>query len=158
MTSAADLLNSLGIYGPNIIHAEQGMHPDGKHSVDDTWDGPGWCVCRRTWSCEAKALGDLLTLDAATTGTLDEWALAGALLNVDRETDERAVLPSTQAYTEKARRVAVEYARLAETPTTEEAHKPGDPHRYRTQCRDCGVFGSVVLSIEPQRAGEPSDG
>lgn len=54
------LLNSLGIYGPNIIHAEQGMHPDGKHSYDNTWDGPGWCVCRRTWPCEAKALGAVL--------------------------------------------------------------------------------------------------
>jgi hypothetical protein len=57
---ALNLLNSLGIYGPNIIHAEQGMHPDGKHSVDRTWDGPGTCVCRLPWPCEAKALGELV--------------------------------------------------------------------------------------------------
>lgn len=59
------LLNSLGIAGPNIIHAEQGMYPDGKHSADDTWDGPGWCVCRRTWPCEALRLDTVIRLALA---------------------------------------------------------------------------------------------
>jgi hypothetical protein len=64
---ALNLVNSLGIYGPNTIHAEQGMHPAGKDSVDRTWDGPGWCVCRLPWPCEAKALGDLLAALASST-------------------------------------------------------------------------------------------
>ena len=59
------LLNSLGIAGPNIIHVEQGMYPDGKHSADDTWDGPGWCVCRRTWPCEALRLDTVIRLTLA---------------------------------------------------------------------------------------------
>ena len=62
-----DLLNSLGIAGPNIRHAEQGMYPDGKHSADDTWDGPGWCVCGREWPCEAKRLYDLVARDRGAT-------------------------------------------------------------------------------------------
>ena len=68
------LLNSLGIVGPNIIHAEQGMWPDGKHSYEDTWDGPGWCVCSRIWPCEALRLGEV------TEGALAEIErLRGAL-------------------------------------------------------------------------------
>jgi hypothetical protein len=60
MAELGHLMNSLGIVGPNIIHAEQGMYPDGKHSYERTWDGPGWCVCRRGWPCEAQRVGDLL--------------------------------------------------------------------------------------------------
>jgi len=67
-----ELLNSLGIAGPNIIHAEQGMWPDGKHSYEDTWDGPGWCVCRRIWPCEALQLSEAVVLMARALAESEE--------------------------------------------------------------------------------------
>ena len=30
-------------------------------------------------------------------------------------------------------------------------HEPGELHRYRIECMDCGEPGNIVLSIEPQR-------
>lgn len=36
------------------------------------------------------------------------------------------------------------------------AHKPGDPHEYRVQCKVCGEYGTVQLSILPQTfTGDP---
>ena len=65
----ADLLNSLGIAGPNIRHGHQ-AEPDPKWSHDEraVWDltkDQRWCFCGREWPCEAL---ELATLTAALTG------------------------------------------------------------------------------------------
>lgn len=67
---ALDLLNSLGIAGPNIRHALQ-VGPDPKWPAeerevyealraDPTTADDEWCVCGRLWPCEALRLGELL--------------------------------------------------------------------------------------------------
>jgi len=61
-----ELLNSLGIAGPNIRHEEQ-VEPDPKWDRDEraVWEmtkDQMWCVCGREWPCEARQLAGLVDL------------------------------------------------------------------------------------------------
>ena len=64
MMTPLDLLNSLGIAGPNIRHRLETAkdRADPKRSEEDrTADAyldpdDEWCVCGRIWPCEALAL------------------------------------------------------------------------------------------------------
>jgi len=64
LREAANLLNSLGIAGPNMRHERQ-TEPDPKWDADERalWEltqDQEWCVCGRSWPCEALALADLI--------------------------------------------------------------------------------------------------
>jgi hypothetical protein len=68
------------------------MYPDGKHSADDTWDGPGWCVCGRAWPCEAKRLGEVVAaLATPAPPRIDVGRLARALVALARQQDPDAL-------------------------------------------------------------------
>jgi hypothetical protein len=79
-------------------------------------------------------------------GTSDYWR--GFNDGIDRL---RAALEAASGTPEPPRRFAYPVTSPPAAPGLQE-HQPGEPHRYRVQCRDCGVFGSVVVSIEPQHA------
>jgi hypothetical protein len=63
-----DLLNSLGVIGPNIRHMPEDRDNPKRSQEDRDLDAvveqiePGsvWCVCGRRWPCETKRLVDLI--------------------------------------------------------------------------------------------------
>jgi hypothetical protein len=70
------LMNSLGIVGPNIRHAE--WTPD--LHMPEPWPGEGWCVCYRVLPCEAAEVDAILArLAEPAREPLDVEALRDAL-------------------------------------------------------------------------------
>src|SRR5674476_364683 len=63
--SAADLLNSLGIAGPNIRHSISSRYPKPVPGLYVTFDDDRECVCGRVWPCEALQLAELVALPDA---------------------------------------------------------------------------------------------